>query len=68
MWALDRCFDGRTPLPEALRTVMEHISEQRGGLDALQSPPAGQMAAFRIYELAAFVNRVRTLEVGTLQA
>jgi hypothetical protein len=31
------------------------------GLDAFQDQPAGELAAFRIFELAAFLGRVRSL-------
>ncbi|HEY8470994.1 MAG TPA: hypothetical protein VIL18_15205, partial [Longimicrobiales bacterium] len=59
-WARGRVIDGRRELPEALREIMDVIA--REGLDAIQPEPAGEFAAFRIFELAAFFGRVRALE------
>jgi predicted ABC-class ATPase len=50
-------IDDRRLLPEALAAIMRELEQH--GLDAFQREPAGELAAFRIYELAAFVNRVR---------
>jgi len=61
-WARGRVIDGRRELPEALREIMDVIA--REGLDAIQPEPAGEFAAFRIFELAAFLGRVRTLETA----
>jgi predicted ABC-class ATPase len=59
-WARGRAMDGRRSLPDALREIMATL--ERDGLDAVQDELTGELAAFRIYELAAFLNRVRTLE------
>jgi predicted ABC-class ATPase len=58
-WARGRAIDGSRPLAEALEQVMAVLA--REGLDAVQRDLTGELAAFRIYELAAFLNRVRTL-------
>jgi hypothetical protein len=36
----------------------------RAGLDVLDRRPAGDLARFRRYELAAALNRLRTLRVA----
>ena len=59
-WARGRALDGRRTIPEALSVVMETL--EREGLDAFQEHLTGELAAFRIYELAAFLGRVRSLE------
>ena len=48
-----------------LRDVVEAVMDRIGrrGLDALDSKPFGDTVAFRPYELAAAVNRLRTLRV-----
>lgn len=60
-WAWSHAFDDRRTLPEALRFVMDAIREH--GLDAVHPEPIGELAAFRIFELAAFLNRIRSLRV-----
>jgi predicted ABC-class ATPase len=52
-------IDGRRPMRAALEAVMALL--EREGLDAFQEYQTGELAEFRIFELAAFVNRVRTL-------
>ena len=42
-----------------LRETMETI--EREGLDAVQPEPMGNLASFRVFELAGFLNRIRTL-------
>lgn len=59
-WARGRAIDGRRTMAEALLEIMATL--ERDGLDAVQDELTGELAAFRIYELAAFLNRVRTLE------
>lgn len=59
-WARGRAIDGRRTIAQALGEIMDAIARQ--GLDVVQREPTGDLAAFRIYELAAFLNRVRTLE------
>jgi predicted ABC-class ATPase len=62
-WARNRIIDGQRPIDDVLRAIME-VLEARG-LDAFQPEPTGELAAFRIYELAAFLNRVRGFDTGT---
>jgi predicted ABC-class ATPase len=54
-------IDGDTTLTAALNAIMHSL--ERRGLDAFQLHPTGDLAAFRIFELAAFLNRVRGLAV-----
>jgi predicted ABC-class ATPase len=56
-----RFMDGRRTLSEVLDRVDAEIAER--GLEALSSYPRGDLAAFRRMELAAAINRLRTLEV-----
>jgi predicted ABC-class ATPase len=59
-WAREGAMDGRRTVAEALREVMAALA--RDGLDAFQREPTGELAAFRVYELAAFLGRIRSLE------
>jgi predicted ABC-class ATPase len=52
-------IDGETTVAAAIHAIM-HSLELRG-LDAFQAHPAGELAAFRSFELAAFLNRIRGL-------
>lgn len=61
VYAKQKYMDGRRPLPEILDRVMKDI--QRQGLDILSPFPSGDLAMFRRFELAAALNRLRTLEV-----
>lgn len=61
VWARGRAIDGHRSLPEAFAIVMEAVA--KGGLEALQDRPDGDLAGFRIHELAAFLNRLRSLRV-----
>ena len=54
-------LDGRRALREALAGLMEEI--RGGGLDVIDSRQPGDYAEFRIYELAAALDRLRTLRV-----
>lgn len=54
-------IDGERALPDALARLMAEI--RTGGLDVIHAEPLGDFAEFRIYELAAFLNRLRSLEV-----
>jgi len=56
-----RQYLGNATLPEVLDRVFEDI-EQRG-LDTLQDWPYGDYAAFRRIELAAALNRLRSLRI-----
>lgn len=58
---LKKLTDNDTTLSTLLNTISEGIGSQ--GLDFLSSHPAGNLAAFRPFELAAALNRLRTLQV-----
>jgi len=62
--AADHYVDGRRSLPEVIALVMRDIDER--GLDALAPHPGqhpGDLARPRAFELAAAINRLRTLRV-----
>lgn len=59
--ARKRFMDGKASVPEILDHVMETLEGK--GLDALGSGHSGDLALFRRHELAAALNRLRTLEV-----
>ncbi|MEJ2217326.1 MAG: ABC-ATPase domain-containing protein [Gemmatimonadota bacterium] len=61
VWARGRAIDGRRDMTAALAHVAAAVREH--GLDVLHPDEVGEMAAFRIFELAAFVNRLRSLEI-----
>jgi predicted ABC-class ATPase len=61
-YARQRYMDGRRTLPEILDAVMADVDQ--GGLDVLDLRPVGDLARFRRYELAAALNRLRTLRVA----
>ena len=54
-------IDGSRPLAEVLELVLADID--RDGLDVLDSRRCGDLACFRRHELAAALNRLRTLKV-----
>jgi predicted ABC-class ATPase len=56
-----RYMDGKRTLREVIDLVIEDIHSK--GLDTLQSRLAGNYAEFRRFELAAAINRLRTLRV-----
>lgn len=58
--ARDRFMDGGTPLPEVLDGVMRAVEEE--GLDVLDARRPGDLAAFRRFELAAALSRLRGLD------
>lgn len=58
-WAQGGVMDGRRTLPEVLRSIMDTLHNQ--GLDAFQEELTGELAAFRVFELSAFLNRIRGL-------
>lgn len=62
--ARGRELDGRRPLPDALRAIVRRLRDE--GLDAFQDQPAGELAGFRLIELAAFLGRIRGLETRPL--
>jgi len=53
--------DGRRTLVELLDFIMSDVEQQ--GLDVLSPFPQGDLAQFRRFELAAALNRLRTLRV-----
>ncbi len=61
--ARERGMDGRRTLPEVLERVMELVATE--GLDVLDARAPGDLAEFRGLELAAALNRLRTLRVRT---
>ncbi|MFW6414231.1 MAG: ABC-ATPase domain-containing protein [Verrucomicrobiota bacterium] len=62
IWYARKYMDGSTSLRQIIERVTSDIEEN--GLDVLNRFPAGDYAAFRKLELAAAVNRLRTLEVN----
>ena len=66
LMARNRFMDGRRSVSEILTLVMQVIEE--GGLDELDDRRVGDLAQFRPMELAAALNRLRTLEVFSTEA
>ena len=64
--ARERFMDGRRSVSEILALVAQVIEE--GGLDELDDRRVGDLAQFRSMELAAALNRVRTLKVRSKEA
>jgi hypothetical protein len=60
-YARQRYMDSSRTLPEILDAVMGDI--ERAGLDVLDRRLVGDLVRFRRYELAAALNRLRTLRV-----
>lgn len=61
VYARGDVIDGERDLAAALHAVVEML--EHDGLDAFQDEPTGELAAFRVFELGAFLGRVRGLEV-----
>ncbi|MFQ5613613.1 MAG: ABC-ATPase domain-containing protein [Anaerolineae bacterium] len=59
--ARQRAMDGRRTIPQVIRFVFEELAA--GGLDALDRRQVGDTVMFRPQELAAALNRLRTLRV-----
>lgn len=59
-----KLIDGQRSLAEILDLIEKEIKQS--GLDALSSGQRGDLAAFRRHELAAALNRLRTLKVGNI--
>jgi len=59
--ARERFMDGQRDVAGVIEAVIAEID--RHGLDALDRRPTGDYVAFRAYELAAALNRLRSLEV-----
>ncbi|WP_416668253.1 ABC-ATPase domain-containing protein [Egbenema bharatensis] len=54
-------LDGKQALPDIVERVMQDIA--KGELDILTPYPQGDLMMFRSFELAAVMNRLRSLEV-----
>lgn len=54
-------MDGGRSLEEIVGSVCKDVGER--GLDVLSSRPVGDLAVFRKWELAAAINRLRTLRI-----
>ena len=61
VYAKEHYMDGKRPLPDILDAVIADI--HKNGLDILTPFPQGDLAIFRRFELAAALNRLRSLEV-----
>jgi predicted ABC-class ATPase len=66
VYALDHYIDGRRTVAQILDAVEADLA--RDGLDVLDHRRPGDLAMFRRFELAAALNRLRTLAVRTEQA
>ncbi len=66
LMARDRFMDGERSVSEILTLVTQVI--EKGGLDELDDRRVGDLAHFRPMELAAALNRLRTLEVRSTEA
>ena len=66
LMARNRFMDGRRSVSEILMLVTEVIEKE--GLDELNDRRVGDLAQFRPMELAAALNRLRTLEVRSTEA
>ncbi len=60
--AAERLFDGRRTLPELLDLIESELDEK--GLEAMLPNLAPDFARPRRHELAAALNRLRTIEVA----
>jgi predicted ABC-class ATPase len=65
VYARKQYINGEHTLSQILDRVMADIAEK--GLDVITPFPQGDLALFRRFELAAAINRVRTLEVKSVQ-
>jgi predicted ABC-class ATPase len=62
VYAKEQYINGRRTLPEILDYVIADIESQ--GLDILSNLPEGDLVLLRRFELAAALNRLRTLKIG----
>ena len=62
VYAKEQHINGRRTLPEILDYVIADIESQ--GLDILSNLPEGDLVLLRRFELAAALNRLRTLKIG----
>ncbi|MEO1127705.1 MAG: ATPase, partial [Cyanobacteria bacterium J06639_16] len=63
VYAQQHYLDGRQSLSEVLDGVMADI--KAGGLDIVSDRVPGDLVGFRRFELAAAINRLRTLRILT---
>jgi len=61
VYAKKQYLDGKRTLPEILDSIEADIKEK--GLDVITRSPQHDLAYFRRFELAAALNRLRSLEV-----
>lgn len=61
VYAKQKYLDGRRSIREIIDVVMAEIEER--GLEVISPFPKGDLAAFRRFELAAAISRLRTLQV-----
>jgi hypothetical protein len=61
--AREQFMEGKRDVPGVINAVMQEITQK--GLDALDRRPSGDYVLFRPYELAAALNRLRSLAVKT---
>ncbi|NEQ30730.1 MAG: ABC-ATPase domain-containing protein [Leptolyngbya sp. SIO4C5] len=61
VYAQRHYFDGKQPLATVLDAVMQDLERQ--GLDILSDRTVSDFSSFRRFELAAAINRVRSLQV-----
>jgi predicted ABC-class ATPase len=57
-WARGTCIDGRATIADAVACVVRAV--ERDGLDLIDPRLLGEYAEFRIFELAAVLNRLRS--------
>lgn len=55
----DSVFDGAADLPTACARLMDEVREH--GLEVVHPDPIGELSTFRVFELVAFLNRLRSL-------
>jgi predicted ABC-class ATPase len=58
--ARGNAIDGANTVQDVVRIITARLDAE--GLDAFQPHPAGELAAFRAFELAAFLGRIRGLQ------
>ena len=61
VYGKDNYIDSKTDLPTVLGLIMEQIATK--GLDSIVDFPQGDLVLFRPFELAAAINRLRSLEI-----
>jgi predicted nucleotidyltransferase len=54
-------WNGTQSIAQQIDTLMATITSQ--GLDALTEYPSGELCVFRRFELAAVINRLRSLQI-----